>query len=105
MTHLAYNTATGEILTTNRANHLKRWVKRHTESDRKWYAEQGKELPPLPLGIRSRRQLHRLHCQTDGKSNLGAALSCSLFIRPDARAFIICLQINSSKTIDKTPGM
>ena len=45
MTHLAYNLATGEVLTTNRANHLKRWVKRHTESDRKWFAEQGKELP------------------------------------------------------------
>ena len=45
MTHLAYNLATGEVLTTNHVNHLKRWVKRHTESDRKWYAEQGKRCP------------------------------------------------------------
>lgn len=45
MTHLAYNIATGEVLTTNHSNHLKRWVKRHTESDRKWFNRQGEELP------------------------------------------------------------
>lgn len=45
MTHLAYNTATGEVLTTTNGNHLKRWVKRHTEHDRKWFAAQGQELP------------------------------------------------------------
>lgn len=26
--HIAYNTLTGEVLMTNRANHLKRWVAR-----------------------------------------------------------------------------
>jgi hypothetical protein len=45
MTHLAYNLTTGEVLTTTNGNYLKRWVKRHTENDRKWFAEQGKELP------------------------------------------------------------
>jgi hypothetical protein len=36
MTHLAYNAATGEVLTTNRANYLKRWVARHTANDLAW---------------------------------------------------------------------
>lgn len=26
--HIAYNTLTGEVMMTNRANHLKRWVAR-----------------------------------------------------------------------------
>jgi hypothetical protein len=46
MTHLAYNLATGEVLTTNRANHLKRWVARHTANDRKYYAAIGETCPP-----------------------------------------------------------
>lgn len=46
MTHAAYNLTTGEILTTNRANHLKRWVARHTVNDRKWAQAHGEELPP-----------------------------------------------------------
>ena len=46
MTHLAYNTATGEVLTTNRANHLKRWVARHTANDRKWAQAHGEPLSP-----------------------------------------------------------
>ena len=45
MTHLAYNLSTGEVLTTNRANHLKRWVARHTANDRKWAAAHGESLP------------------------------------------------------------
>lgn len=44
--HLAYNTTTGEILTTNRSNHLKRWVKRHDINDRKWFAAHGLPCPP-----------------------------------------------------------
>ena len=46
MTHAAYNLTTGEILTTNRANHLKRWVARHTVNDRKWATAHGEVLPP-----------------------------------------------------------
>ena len=46
MTHLAYNLSTGEVLTTNRGNHLKRWVARHTANDRKWAAQTGETLPP-----------------------------------------------------------
>lgn len=46
MTHAAYNLATGEVLTTNRANHLKRWVARHTANDRKWAQAHGESLPP-----------------------------------------------------------
>jgi hypothetical protein len=45
MTHLAYNLATGEVLTTNRANRLKRWVKRHTANDREWAKANEIELP------------------------------------------------------------
>lgn len=45
MTHLAYNLATGEVLTTNHANHLKRWVARHTANDREWAKANGAELP------------------------------------------------------------
>ena len=45
MTHLAYNLTTGEVLTTNRANHLKRWVARHTANDRKWAQRNGVDLP------------------------------------------------------------
>jgi hypothetical protein len=44
MTHLAYNLTTGEVLTTNHANHLKRWVARHTKSDRKWAKAHGVTL-------------------------------------------------------------
>lgn len=44
--HLAYNLTTGEVLTTNHANHLKRWVKRHTANDRKWAQAHGEVLPP-----------------------------------------------------------
>ena len=44
--HVAYNLATGEILTTNRARHLKRWVARHTADDNKWAKKWG--LPPIP---------------------------------------------------------
>jgi hypothetical protein len=46
MTHLAYNLTNGEILTTNRANHLKRWVMRHTANDRAWAEAHGENLPP-----------------------------------------------------------
>lgn len=46
MTHLAYNLSTGEVLTTNHANHLKRWVARHTANDRKWAAAHNEALPP-----------------------------------------------------------
>ena len=45
MTHLAYNLATGEVLTTTHANHLKRWVARHIANDRKWFARWGKPCP------------------------------------------------------------
>ena len=44
--HLAYNTATGEVLTTNHGNQLKRWVKRHTANDRKWFEKHGLPCPP-----------------------------------------------------------
>ena len=44
--HLAYNTATGEVLTTKRANDLKRWVKRHDANDRKWFEKHGLPCPP-----------------------------------------------------------
>jgi hypothetical protein len=46
MTHAAYNLATGEVLTTNRVNHLKRWVARHTANDRKWAQAHGEPFPP-----------------------------------------------------------
>jgi hypothetical protein len=45
MTHLAYNLTTGEVLTTNHGNHLKRWVARHTANDRKWAKRYGVALP------------------------------------------------------------
>lgn len=48
MTHLAYNLATGEVLTTNRSNHLKRWVARHTKNDIDWAKAHGNE----PLGYK-----------------------------------------------------
>jgi hypothetical protein len=44
--HLAYNLATGEVLTTNRANHLKRWVAHHIANDRKYFAAVGEPCPP-----------------------------------------------------------
>jgi hypothetical protein len=44
--HVAYNLATGEILTTNRARHLNRWVKRHDANDRKYFAAIGQPCPP-----------------------------------------------------------
>ena len=43
--HVAYNLATGEILTTNRANQLKRWVARHTANDNAWAKANGE--PPI----------------------------------------------------------
>ena len=43
--HLAYNLGTGEVLTTNHGNHLKRWVARHTRNDYAWYRAQGQECP------------------------------------------------------------
>ena len=46
MTHLAYNLATGEVLTTNHANHLKRWVARHVANDREWATANGVKFPP-----------------------------------------------------------
>jgi hypothetical protein len=46
MTHLAFNLTTGEVLTTNRANHLKRWVARHIANDRKYFAAVGEPCPP-----------------------------------------------------------
>lgn len=45
MTHLAYNTTTGEVLTTTNGNYLKRWVKRHTDNDRKWAKANRIHLP------------------------------------------------------------
>lgn len=45
MTHLAYNLTTGEVLTTNHANHLKRWVVRHTANDQAWARANGEVLP------------------------------------------------------------
>ena len=45
MTHLAYNAATGEILTTNHANHLKRWVAHHTANDLAWGKANGVKIP------------------------------------------------------------
>lgn len=44
MTHSAYNLLTGEVLTTNRANHLKRWVARHTANDVAWMRNHGEDL-------------------------------------------------------------
>ena len=44
--HVAYNLTTGEILTTNTANQLKRWVKRHIANDRKYFAAIGQPCPP-----------------------------------------------------------
>lgn len=44
--HIAYNLTTGEILTTSRANDLKRWVALHTANDREWAQRWGKELLP-----------------------------------------------------------
>ena len=41
MTHAAYNLITGEVLTTNRANHLKRWVARHSKNDNDWARANG----------------------------------------------------------------
>lgn len=45
-THVAYNLSTGEILSTNLANGLKRWVAHHIANDRKWFAAQGEACPP-----------------------------------------------------------
>lgn len=44
--HVAYNLATGEILTTYSARHLNRWVKRHDANDRKYFAAIGQPCPP-----------------------------------------------------------
>ena len=44
--HLAYNLATGEVLITDRVNHLKRWVARHIANDRKYFAAVGQPCPP-----------------------------------------------------------
>lgn len=44
MTHLAYNLGTGEVLTTNHANHLKRWVARHSAQDIAWCKAHGGDL-------------------------------------------------------------
>lgn len=44
--HIAYNLATGEIFTTDRANHLKRWLACHIANDRKWFEAQGQVCPP-----------------------------------------------------------
>ena len=52
--HTAYNLATGEILTTDRANHLKRWLARHIADDRKWFEKYGGALSSQPMGICSR---------------------------------------------------
>ena len=46
MTHMAYCLTTGEVLTTNHGNHLKRWVAQHTANDRKWAVANGEVLPP-----------------------------------------------------------
>jgi hypothetical protein len=47
MAHLAYNLATGEILTTNYSgNSLKRWVARHIANDRKWFKTRELPCPP-----------------------------------------------------------
>lgn len=45
MTHLAYNIITGEVLTTNQGNQLKRWVVRHSINDNKWAKANG--YPPI----------------------------------------------------------
>lgn len=45
MTHMAYCLTTGEVLTTNHGNHLKRWVAQHTANDRKWAIANGETLP------------------------------------------------------------
>ena len=44
--HVAYNLVTGDILTTNSGNQLKRWVARHTSADNKWAKACG--LAPIP---------------------------------------------------------
>ena len=44
MTHLAFNLATGEILTTNHGNHLKRWVARHSANDIAWGLKWGEPI-------------------------------------------------------------
>ena len=44
--HTAYNLTTGEIITVNRANDLKRWVALRTANDRKWAQRFEKELQP-----------------------------------------------------------
>ena len=46
MTHTAYCLTTGEVLTTNHGNHLKRWVAQHTTNDHKWAKAHGEVLPP-----------------------------------------------------------
>lgn len=46
MTHLAYNLTTGEVLTTNHGNHLKRWAAHHTANDRNWAKAHGVVLAP-----------------------------------------------------------
>lgn len=46
MTHLAYNIGTGEVLTTNHGNHLKRWVARHTKNDIAWAKQWNEPFPP-----------------------------------------------------------
>lgn len=38
--HAAFNLVTGEVLTTNHANHLKRWVKRHN----RWNLQAGQSV-------------------------------------------------------------
>lgn len=39
--HCAYNVVTGEIKSSTRSNHLKRWVARDTHYDRKHYHAKG----------------------------------------------------------------
>lgn len=46
MIHVAYNLSTGECLSTNSGNRLKRWIARHTANDRKWAQTTGQALPP-----------------------------------------------------------
>ena len=44
--HIAYNLTTGEILATNRSNHLKHCLARNIANDRKWVEAHGQNCPP-----------------------------------------------------------
>lgn len=44
--HTAYNLTTGEFITVNRANNLKRLVALHTANDREWAQRFEEELQP-----------------------------------------------------------